>query len=271
MAIDGVQRANDELREVWNTNAAFWDERMGEGNDFHLELVWPPTERLLGIEAGMRVLDVGCGNGLSSRRMAAAGASVLGVDIAEAMIERARAHESAHADRIEYRVLDVTDESAVAALGERTFDAAVANMVLMDVADIRPLFRSLVRLLKPGAPFVFSVMHPAFNGAGAVMTAEVEDIDGELRTTYSMKVRHYLDEGMTRGVAINGQPRPQPYFHRPLQSLLGAGFEAAFVVDALEERAFPAGKETVRGRLSWDNFPHIPPVLVVRMRAPSAD
>jgi len=268
--VEDVRRANDEVREVWNANAAFWDERMGEGNDFHLELVWPPTERLLGLAEGMRVLDVGCGNGLSSRRMAAAGARVLGVDIAEAMIERARAHESPHAERIEYRVLDVTDESAVTALGERAFDAAVANMVLMDVADIRPLFWSLARVLKPGAPFVFAVMHPSFNNAGAVMVAELEDVDGDLRTTYSMKVRHYLDEGMTRGVAIGGQPRPQPYFHRPLQSLLGAGFEAGFVVDALEERAFAAGKETVRGRLSWDNFPHIPPVLVVRMRASAA-
>ncbi len=37
--VEDVRRANEEVREVWNANAAFWDERMAEGNDFHLEAV----------------------------------------------------------------------------------------------------------------------------------------------------------------------------------------------------------------------------------------
>ncbi len=64
---------NAEARRAWQANAAFWDERMGEGNDFVNLLVWPAAEPLLALRPGERVLDVACGNGLTSRRMAAAG------------------------------------------------------------------------------------------------------------------------------------------------------------------------------------------------------
>ena len=33
------QHLNEESRDNWSTNADYWDQRMGEGNDFHLELL----------------------------------------------------------------------------------------------------------------------------------------------------------------------------------------------------------------------------------------
>src|SRR5207247_568992 len=65
-----LQRAKAEVRAAWNESAAFWDQRMGDGNEFVEVLVWPATERLLDLRPGERVLDVACGSGLSSRRLA---------------------------------------------------------------------------------------------------------------------------------------------------------------------------------------------------------
>jgi 2-polyprenyl-3-methyl-5-hydroxy-6-metoxy-1,4-benzoquinol methylase len=73
-------RANDEARRAWDQNAEFWDLRMGEGNDFVELLIWPSVERLLALQSGERVLDIACGNGLTSRRMAATAASVVAID-----------------------------------------------------------------------------------------------------------------------------------------------------------------------------------------------
>lgn len=269
--VDDRRQANRETREAWNTNSAFWDERMGEGNDFVRVLVWPATERLLAPRPGERVLDVACGNGLTSRRLADVGAEVVAVDFAAEMIAHARQRTAAHphAGRIAYHVLDATDEAALLALGEGAFDAALCQMALFDMAEIEPLMRALARLLRPGGRFVFSVIHPCFNSPHVVQMAELEDREGELVTLYSVKVTGYMTATAAHGIAIVGQPRPQLYFHRPLHALLGAGLQAGFVLDGLEERAFPPDHAPGRHPLGWSGkFAEIPPVLVARLRAP---
>src|SRR5512145_2367926 len=122
MTIENLKQANEETRAVWNRNAAFWDERMGEGNDFVEVLIWPATERLLQLRPGERVLDIACGNGLTTRRLAALGAEVVAFDFAEEMIAHARERTIQHRKRIHYTVLDATDEAALLTLGENQFD-----------------------------------------------------------------------------------------------------------------------------------------------------
>ncbi|MFN8486811.1 MAG: class I SAM-dependent methyltransferase [Caldilineaceae bacterium] len=263
-----LQQAHQSTLDAWNSNATYWDNQMGDaGNLFVNQLIWPAAQRLLALQAGERVLDAGCGNGLYTRRLAALGAEVVGFDFAEAMIERARQYPQSEWKMIEYHVLDGTDEAALLALGEARFDAALSTMVLMDMAVIDPLFRALAKLLRPGGRFVFSVCHPCFNQINALHMAELEDRNGEFVTRYAIKVRGYLTPALGLGTAIAGQPKPQHYFDRPLQVLLGAGFATGFVVDALEEPALPPDSPPGRNPLGWNgNFSEIPPVLVVRMR-----
>ena len=263
------QQAHEETRAAWDANAAFWDERMGEGNDFVEILIWPAQERLLELKPGERVLDVACGNGLTSRRLAAMGAEVVAFDFSAEMIEHARRRTTENVERITYHVLDGTDEAALLALGEGAFDVALCNMALFDMAEIEPLMRALARLLRPGGRFVFSVIHPCFNNPHVIQVAEVVDREGEIATIYSVKVSGYMTSSANRGAAMAGQPKPQFYFHRPLQVLLGAALAEGFVLDGLEERAFPPDHKNYRNPLSWSgNYAEIPPVLVARVRLP---
>jgi 2-polyprenyl-3-methyl-5-hydroxy-6-metoxy-1,4-benzoquinol methylase len=267
MAAEDPREASRKVRERWDLSAAFWDEKMGEGNEFVEVLIWPPTERMLALRSGERVLDIACGNGLSSRRLATMGAEVVAFDLSEEMIAHARRRTSENAERITYLVLDGTDEDALLALGERSFEAAICNMALFDMADIKPLMRALARLLRPEGRFVFSVLHPCFNGPSIRQVAKQEDREGELVTRYSVEVSGYLTPTVSRAVAIPGEPVPNLLFHRPLQDLLGAGFDAGFLLNGLEERAFPPGSQAGRHPLSWGpNFSEIPPVLVGRMQ-----
>jgi SAM-dependent methyltransferase len=163
-------------------------------------------------------------------------------------------------------VIDVTDYDALIALGEARFDAALCNMALFDIADIDPLMRALPKLLRPAGRFVFSVLHPCFNNPFSVQMSELEDRGNEFVTTYSVKISQYLTPLSRAGLAMPGQPVPHPYFHRSLSAILGTAFAAGLVLDAFEERAFPAEHRGGSFPLSWSgHFSEIPPILVMRM------
>lgn len=259
----------EPVREVWEANAAFWDEHMAEGNAFQRRLVGPATERLLHLQPGERVVEFACGNGVMSRRMARLGARVLATDVSAAMLERARARTAATelADRIEYRQVDASDEGQIAALGAGSFDAAVCNMAIMDMPEVAPLFAGARKLLKPGGRFVFSLLHPAFNSGPFRRIVAEEDIEGEIVTRYAIQVTDYVTPQVQRGLAARGQEKPQYYFHRPLSDLLEAAFRAGFALDGLEEPHFtPDDQGEADSPFSWEHFVGIPPVLAARLR-----
>jgi SAM-dependent methyltransferase len=255
-----------ETGRIWDTNAAFWDERMGEGNSFQRVLIAPATERLLALQPEEEVLELACGNGVMSRRLAQLGARVLATDFSATFIERARARSAAYAGRLEYRVVDATDEAQVVAQGGKRFDAVICNMAIMDMATIEPMFAAVRRLLKPEGRFVFSLAHPCFNSGRFRLCVEEEDVEGELVATYSVRITRYLEPGVARGLGMIGQPEPHYYFHRPLSLLFGTCFRAGFVLDGLEEPAFDVPFDPQRRAISWENFAGIPPVLVARVR-----
>lgn len=253
---------NAEARARWGSFAEFWDERMGAtGNHFHLTIVRPAVERLLGDVAGQAVLEIACGNGLFARRLVELGAQVVATDGAPEMLERARAHP---ATGIDYRLIDAADPGQLAALGERPFDAVVCNMALMDMADIRPLAAAIPSLLKPDGRFVFSTTHPCFNRVGTRFVHELEEVSGELEERRGVVITGYATATVAEGVAIFGQPVKQLYFDRPLGDLLGAFFRSGLVLDGLQEPTFPP-RDAAPG-LTWDVLPEIPPVLAARLR-----
>ncbi len=257
---------NSESRRIWDRNAEWWDDRIGDGNAYQVELIEPAQEQLVKIEPGTTVLDVACGAGRFARRMAGMGAHVVAFDFSERFIERAKQRTPADVTNIEYHVGDATNEAQLLAFGPKRFDGAVATMALMDVADIAPLFQALAQLLKPGGWFVFSVMHPCFETAERRMFIEMdEDSQGRIRRRGGVTVLKYLTPCSTLGEGIVGQPEPHHYFHRPLSVLFAAGFKSGFVVDGLLEPGFEPGRGDGRS-LGTENMPEIPPILVARMR-----
>jgi 2-polyprenyl-3-methyl-5-hydroxy-6-metoxy-1,4-benzoquinol methylase len=255
-----------ESRDIWDQNAHWWDTRMGEGNDWHRMLIAPSVEKLLAVQPGERVLDLACGNGQFARRLASLGARVLACDSSTAFLDCARLRTSDHSERIEYRLIDLTNEERLAALGTGEFDAAMCNMALMDIACITPLLHAVRRTLKADSRFVFSVPHPCFNTNGTTLLVERDDYQGDGIVTFSVRVRQYRRLTPQKGIGILGQPQPHYYFHRPLQALLGACFAAGMVLDGLEEPAFETHSADLAPR--WDNCEEIPPVLAARLRVP---
>jgi len=140
----------DRLVELEST-AVWWDVQ-GPLGGLHLlnEVRVPYFERVLGGFAGKRVLDVGCGGGVFAEPMAAAGASVVGIDPSVRSLESAREHAAQVALDIDYRVADAetfeTDER---------FDAVMAVDVLEHVEDLDATLAACSRVLEPGGVFGF--------------------------------------------------------------------------------------------------------------------
>lgn len=255
----------DEVRDVWETNAAHWDNHVGEeGNFFARALVYPTAERLLVLQPGMRVLEVACANGNFARRIAPQVAHVLATDISPKMIDLARQRTPDSVRNVAFAVMDAADPAALDTLDGEPFDAAVCNMAIMDMPAIEPMLATLRRMLRPGGVFVFTTMHPCFNSGAITRMVEMSDVGGELKTTYSIKMSHYHTPKHFMGLFTGDQPRPQYYFHRSFSDLFAPCFAQGFVIDALEEPVFPEGNPDKA--LSLANFAELPPVLAARLR-----
>jgi 2-polyprenyl-3-methyl-5-hydroxy-6-metoxy-1,4-benzoquinol methylase len=259
----------DENRRIWEANARWWDDRIGDGNDFQTQLIDPATERLLNVAPEDTILDVACGAGRFARRMAELGARVVAFDCSAAFIARAR--ERTRSDTaVEYHVVDAANSEELLSLGQRRFQKAVCTMALMDMPELRPLFATLSRLLTPAGTFVFSVTHPCFHSAAMQRFAEIsEEETGRHAARSGVKVSSYISPFARKTEGIVGQPEPQWFFHRPISVLFNVGFASGFVVDGIEEPRF-AG-DSSRAGVRWRDMPEIPPFLVARMKLMGGD
>ncbi len=112
-------------------------------------------ERIAGL-ADRTVVDVGCGGGILSEAMARAGAHVIGIDLAPAVIEVARAHAAEGGLDITYRSI-----SAEALARERPagFDLVTCMEMLEHVPDPATTLAALAALVRPGGDVVVSTLN----------------------------------------------------------------------------------------------------------------
>lgn len=119
-----------------------------------------PTEadlRLLGDVSGKRVLDIGTGSGANAVALARQGAHVIAIDRSDAQLAAARKLATATEVRVEWHECDAAD---LAFLRADSIDLVLATGVVGEVEDFDRLLRQVHRVLRPGAPFVFSYDHP---------------------------------------------------------------------------------------------------------------
>jgi len=137
-----------------------WDKAAEDYERFWAAQLRPAQDLLLALAAirsGERVLDVACGTGLVSLQAAATtgpSGRVIGTDISERMVERAR--EEAGRQNVEQVVFQRMDAEALD-LPDATFDVAICALGLMYVPDPLRALQEMHRTLAPGGRAVAAV------------------------------------------------------------------------------------------------------------------
>jgi SAM-dependent methyltransferase len=212
----------------WDEHADWWINGFTGGVDpEYEEQIIPLVIAELG--DAQRILDVGCGEGQISRRLAALGKHrlVVGLDPTERHIEVARARGG----NVDYRV-GVVDDLPFA---DGTFDAVVACLVFEHVDNVDRAIREVSRVLEPGGTFLFLLNHPL------LQTPNSGWIDDQILDPPEQYWR--IGEYLTEAVNVEEvEPGIRVRFvHRPLGRYLNALAEAGLFLERMHEPAPPPG------------------------------
>ena len=113
-------------------------------------------ERLAGGLSGKRVIDVGCGGGILAESMAARGAAVTGIDLADKPLKVAMLHGLESGQAVDYRLVSAEQ---VAAESPASYDVVTCMEMLEHVPDPAAIVRACARLAKPGGWVFFSTIN----------------------------------------------------------------------------------------------------------------
>jgi SAM-dependent methyltransferase len=212
--------------DPWETHAGWWQDGFTGGADAEYEeQILPLAEEHLA--GARRVLDVGTGEGQLARRVAAAGAQVVGVDPTPSQV--ATAARRGGGPRY------VRSGAEGLPFGDGVFDAVVACLVFEHLLEPEAPIREVARVLEAGGRFLFFLNHPLLQ---APDSGWVDDQIMEPPEQY-WRVGAYLtedvrDEEVAPGVVL-------PFVHRPLSRYVNLMAEAGLSLTRMEEPAPPPG------------------------------
>jgi SAM-dependent methyltransferase len=183
----------------------------------------------LGITAGLRVLDLGCGDGTTALPAARLGADVLGVDIAENLVEAG--NRRAQAEGLENCRFQQGDASDLHELADQRFDLVVSIFGAMFAPKPFDVAREMVRVTRPGGRIVMGNWIPG----DPTLVAQILKIS----SAYAPPPPEGFISPMTWGIEANvverfgaaGVPAERIAFVRDTYTFRSPGTPAAWVGD----------------------------------------
>lgn len=193
---------------------------------------WPTFRALLPDLKGKNVLDVGCGFGWHCRYAREQQARlVVGIDISEKMLERARS--STNDPAIEYRRLAIEDMDFAA--GE--FDIVISSLAFHYIEHFDIVCRKVWDYLTAGGSFIFSVEHPIFTAL-----AQQDWYYDSHGKRLHWPVDNYQDEGVRYTRFLDNEVVK---YHRTIATYINSLTEASFSIRKISEPQ-PTPKTLVR-------------------------
>jgi SAM-dependent methyltransferase len=147
-------------RTGWNRAAARYEECWTD-----TALFVEPLLDAAGVRAGTRMLDIACGPGFVSEAAAARGAEPVGLDVAAAMVERARARCPG--------LTFVEGDAQRLLFGDESFDAATMNFGILHLSQPETALSEARRVLVSGGRFAFTAWLEEGNAVAEIVDGAV--------------------------------------------------------------------------------------------------
>ncbi|MDF2500094.1 MAG: methylase involved in ubiquinone/menaquinone biosynthesis [Anaerosporomusa subterranea] len=198
----------------------------------------------------MKILELGCGFGQACCWYVSQGAArVVGIDISEKMISRAR--QLYQHDKIEYVRLPIEDMS----FPEEQFDLVLSSLAFHYIADLENVLKRSYHCLKKNGFLIFSQEHP-------IATAHKVP-NGWFKDEYGQKMHWILDNYNDEGI------RKQTWFidgvikyHRTTSSIINTLVETGFKIVRVLEPTATNEAEILNGDLKDER--RRPPFLIIK-------
>ena len=213
---------DDPLKKAKEKAAASYNAAADHFDDEPLRfwgLIGKRTVTNLKLQAGAKVLDVGCGTGASALPAAQAvgkNGFVVGVDLAARLLDRARTKAlAAGLDNVEFRLADMT----ALKYPDRSFDAVVSVFSIFFVPDMEGLVRELWRMVRPGGKLAVTtwgarIFGPAYSRWLVAVGRERPDLATAFnpwdRITDVASVRKLLQDGGVEDPEVIAEELFQP-------------------------------------------------------------
>src|SRR5690349_12364266 len=230
---------------AWDRHAAVYQEGARLPTDvahYGPDIGTEADYKLLGDLKGKRVLELGCGGAQCSIAFAKQGATAIGIDFSAEQLAFARRLCEREEVRVELRQGDLAD---LAFLRADSIDLVFSAYAFGYVEDLNRVFRQVHRVLKVGAPLVFSLPHPAYDMID-------DDADMPLLVRRSYFDRSPIDY-MWNGIAFTD-------YHHTVSELFTSLIRASYRIDqVLEPEPVAAGPHSQFWR---DTFRYVPRTLI---------
>ncbi|MBY0472861.1 methyltransferase domain-containing protein [Patescibacteria group bacterium] len=226
---DGTPRIMKKKQQTtsWGGVADWYSSYLETTEDsYQKQVILPNLLRILDSKSGMKVIDIACGQGFFSREFAAAGAEVVGADIAQALITQAK---KLSGKTVQYYVAPADNLNFTKS---GVFDAATIVLAIQNIKNIDGTFAEAKRVLKPGGKLVMVLMHPAFRipghsswGFDEETKEQYRRVDSYLSAQKAELFVHPGKEGSAKTIS----------YHRSLQDFSKSLCKAGFAITRLEE------------------------------------
>jgi ubiquinone/menaquinone biosynthesis C-methylase UbiE len=189
------------------------------------------------VKRGNKVLDLGCGEGLFTRRFAKSGAEVTAIDIALPLIEIAKRAAAAENEHYAFAPrFYVSDAAKIPMVLDATQDMVVINLALQNIENAAAVFKECARVLKTGGRLFIVLNHPTFRIPKASDWAWSDDGKIQYR-----RVWRYMSESREK-IEMNPSSKTGEQtisFHRPLQFYIKLMGKAGLSLVNMEEWVSP--------------------------------